>query len=725
MTLWKLSPLVLVFSLVSCGAGLWNLPPTEVRQKLEAGDYSFFTSLSDDEVVGADLSSLGPGAWYYSGFVLAKIHRPLAAERLWHIARERERSPWNTLAAREELKSARERKDWPVAEDAARWLLRRFPQDLSLQRELVTALYWQKLDREAWKILTSWPPKAFSRSQERENLLYKAVLAVRLGYTDEASKALKTLIFDTPAALLSYRVYSFLEEDPRRYALLGPEGHWAAFWQSMAGQEMAQEAEKWLSHNANLPAFWRNPIFITEVGSLFRTPSLARPALTLLDKLPEAKGALGYSLAMAKGELYEALSYGRSAEENFHKAQSLAQNSQEWDRASWNYLAAKAQRVTDVLGDFEQILKKTRQPAYYSDVLSSWMAQLASQRDWRLLARVYRDLSPYLVPDDEATVDFLLASLARHEMLNLREVGIHETIRDLLLKTITLSPFSYESLMARAILGQALPLDTRPNIDATLDERYTKPLPEGPEPPVGQWVKGFFRFGLAREAGTLLIRVLGASSTEVSPGLVRETASKLQEKKEYKTSLLLMDAAVAKPGYPTQKRDWELLFPRAWPALMDTLAKKNHVDASLLTALIRVESSFDPKAKSWVGATGLSQLMPSTARGVARELRLKVTDLEDPETNLTLGARYLGDLLRDEKKAYLALMAYNAGYGRVASWRRTLGSLPEEIFVEAVPFSETRYYVKKVLRSAVMYGILYHQKTLPEMVRLIYPEFRF
>ncbi len=727
MVLWKISPLVLIFSLVSCGAGLWNQPPSEVRQNLEAGNYAFFNSLSDDEVVAADLSSLGPGAWYYAGFIMAKLNRPLAAERLWHLAREREKAPWNTLAAREELSSAKERKDWPVAEDAARWLLHRFPQDLELQRELVTALYWQKMDQEAWKILSKWPAQAFSPAQERENLLYKAVLAVRLGYTEEATKALKTLVFDTPATMLSYRVYSFLEEDPRRYALLGPDGHWAAFWQSMAGQEMGSEAEHWLSRNAlsNLSQFWKNPVFIAEMGTLFRTPSLAREGLSLLSKVSATTGELGYSFFMTRGELEAALSHTSLAEKAFLQAQQLAGNTKEWDRASWNYLSAKLQNTTNLLRDFEKILKKTRQPSYYSDVFSSWMAEVAAQRDWNLLASIYRKLSPYLVPEDAATVDFLLASLARHDFLSLEAAGIEESIRDLLLKTISLSPFSYESLMSRAILGQSLPLETRPNIDATLDERYVKPLPKGPLPAVGTWVKGFFDFGLAHEAGLLLIRILGTSSTEVSTTLVRETAKRLQEKKEYKTSLLLMDAAVAKTGYPVQKKDWELLFPQAWPDLMSKLAKKNHLEESLLIALIRVESSFDPKAQSWVGATGLSQLMPSTAKAVARELRLKIQDLEDPETNLTLGAKYLGDILHSEKKAYLALMAYNAGYGRVSFWRRTLGGLPEEIFVEAVPFSETRYYVKKVLRSAVMYGLLYHHKSLPEMVRLIYPEFRF
>jgi len=127
---------------------------------------------------------------------------------------------------------------------------------------------------------------------------------------------------------------------------------------------------------------------------------------------------------------------------------------------------------------------------------------------------------------------------------------------------------------------------------------------------------------------------------------------------------------------------------------------------------VRQESAFDPRAVSSAGALGLTQLMPTTARRVARRAGLPVpdsADLLDPGVNVQLGARYLAELLqRYDGSRLAALVAYNAGPTRWRRWRR----LPEhradaELFVEAIPFAETRRYVKAVLRNELLYRELH------------------
>jgi soluble lytic murein transglycosylase len=112
--------------------------------------------------------------------------------------------------------------------------------------------------------------------------------------------------------------------------------------------------------------------------------------------------------------------------------------------------------------------------------------------------------------------------------------------------------------------------------------------------------------------------------------------------------------------------------------------------------------------------------MPVTAAETAKRLKMKSYDLAKPEDNLALGAAYLATMVRSQQQIFLALMAYNAGGGRIKPWKAELGRLPVEIFVEAAPISETRDYVKRILVSTVMYGVL-HGKTLGEMVKLVYP----
>ena len=118
---------------------------------------------------------------------------------------------------------------------------------------------------------------------------------------------------------------------------------------------------------------------------------------------------------------------------------------------------------------------------------------------------------------------------------------------------------------------------------------------------------------------------------------------------------------------------------RAYDRLIDEAALTHGVDAALIKAVMRTESSFDPFAVSPAGARGLMQLMPALAE------ELGVTDVFDPRQNIMAGARYLGQLLASTKgNVPLALASYNAGPGNVARYK----GIP--------PFDETRNYVKKI-----------------------------
>ncbi|HEX2211773.1 MAG TPA: transglycosylase SLT domain-containing protein, partial [Longimicrobium sp.] len=155
-----------------------------------------------------------------------------------------------------------------------------------------------------------------------------------------------------------------------------------------------------------------------------------------------------------------------------------------------------------------------------------------------------------------------------------------------------------------------------------------------------------------------------------------------------------------------------VVFPFPFADLVRDEAKRANVDPYLLAGLIRQESSFNPKARSWVGATGLSQIMPATGQWLAPGAGVSNFDvslLTVPEINLRMGARYLRDQLRRYGgKRDLALAAYNAGPSRADRWRRELGYGGDpDAFRERIPFAETREYVQLVLRNSVIYHRLY------------------
>jgi soluble lytic murein transglycosylase len=156
---------------------------------------------------------------------------------------------------------------------------------------------------------------------------------------------------------------------------------------------------------------------------------------------------------------------------------------------------------------------------------------------------------------------------------------------------------------------------------------------------------------------------------------------------------------------------WHLAFPLPYRSALVTYSRQNDLDPYLVAALIRQESEFNVRAISHANAYGLMQVLPSTGRQLARQLRIRrfsANDLLTPNRNLQLGTTYFRWLMKaygDEEEQ--ALAAFNAGKSRVDRWN-TWGPFEEQAeFVETVPFQETRNYIEVVLRNADVYRRLY------------------
>lgn len=145
-------------------------------------------------------------------------------------------------------------------------------------------------------------------------------------------------------------------------------------------------------------------------------------------------------------------------------------------------------------------------------------------------------------------------------------------------------------------------------------------------------------------------------------------------------------------------------------------ARLINLDPAWVYGLIRQESRFITDARSHVGASGLMQLMPATARWVARKIGMKdftPSSVNDFDTNTVLGTNYLSMVLGDlGGSQVLATAGYNAGPGRSVQWRAKLdGPVEGAIFAETIPFTETRLYVKNVLSNAVYYAMMFSGKS--------------
>jgi soluble lytic murein transglycosylase len=192
---------------------------------------------------------------------------------------------------------------------------------------------------------------------------------------------------------------------------------------------------------------------------------------------------------------------------------------------------------------------------------------------------------------------------------------------------------------------------------------------------------------------------------------------------EYAKRIHLYDRTVNTADRTKGEHDFGLRYPTPFKEQLSPIAKNIDLNLAWAYGLIRQESRFITNASSSVGASGLMQVMPNTAKYVAKKIGMNSYTnerLKETQTNLTLGSHYLNMVLKDLDDSWvLASAAYNAGPSRPKSWREKLNQTTEgAIFVESIPFNETRTYVKNVLANASYYSLLMDGQTIPMKQRL-------
>ncbi|HEY4351280.1 MAG TPA: transglycosylase SLT domain-containing protein [Paraburkholderia sp.] len=194
---------------------------------------------------------------------------------------------------------------------------------------------------------------------------------------------------------------------------------------------------------------------------------------------------------------------------------------------------------------------------------------------------------------------------------------------------------------------------------------------------------------------------------------------------EYARRIELYDRTVNTADRTKTDHDFSLRYLSPFRDIVERDAQSNGLDIEWAYGLIRQESRFIMNARSEVGASGLMQLMPGTAQLVAKKIGLGPISREqmnDINTNILLGTNYLSMIYNEfDGSAVLATAGYNAGPGRPRNWRQSLQHPVEgAIFAEAIPFQETRDYVKNVLSNTVYYAALFEGRPQSLKARLGY-----
>ncbi len=216
--------------------------------------------------------------------------------------------------------------------------------------------------------------------------------------------------------------------------------------------------------------------------------------------------------------------------------------------------------------------------------------------------------------------------------------------------------------------------------------------------------QAFYELGLRSEAS---LEWNWAIQTLADPQLL--AAAELARRMEW------YDRAINTAERTRELHDFELRFLAPYRELAQQAARENEIDEAWVFGLMRQESRFVNVARSSVGASGLMQIMPATARWIAKRLGIKKfhpNEMQDPAKNIQFGAYYLKHVQTSlDGSPVLATAAYNAGPSRAQRWRDTR-PMEAAVYIESIPFAETRDYVKKVMSNAMYYAARFGQPSV-------------
>lgn len=424
--------------------------------------------------------------------------------------------------------------------------------------------------------------------------------------------------------------------------------------------------------------------------------------------------------------------YRRRSLKQFESALSLAGDDNERDQALWYYLQSCLKISTEeAVAGLQKYAASFSQKEYFDDFFDSLSVLLFSGGKWDLFEKVYDAIKDYASQATVSKYAYLTARILQTQIKDSDE----NKIKSALQKAVDCDPgtFVYYKLLAANELGYSTesvdkmffaPKNLPPLVPEKMSQEETlsarKLLLGYADFGFGEMIYDEWKFFFDMDS-----RIIDLETVVRLSSFLRQMANGQND--YYSKSLRMISRSANLDGIQISKKAFELLYPRNFMEQVQESAKEFEVDDHLMFALIRTESFFEPKIQSHAGAIGLTQLMEATASDCAKKLKVEEYNLLDPATNIRFGTYYYSHVKRRlNDSGILALFAYNAGITTVRRWIRSskieLNSqkqLWSDMFLETLPFAETRGYGRRVVSAAAMYAYLYGGKNPCQIVNEI------
>ncbi len=435
------------------------------------------------------------------------------------------------------------------------------------------------------------------------------------------------------------------------------------------------------------------------------------------------------------GRLYSKCnSYPTKTTNAFIRAMNSSSSKEKYDNALWYYLnEVQKKSIKDTFTAIERFKSKWNNSAYFDDIFNTLCVTLLNEHKYKDFYLITKSIKGFCSEETYSKFAYITARLIQLQFLTERnfeeDIDLDEVAASLLEDCLSPSSALYYKLLA----AYNLQYSDEKIYELICKKNYDKSgsgesIPFAPDFSQENYLLGLADFGFAE---ILYDEWKKTPSSSIS----LETATKLssflnkcgqENNNYYSQSLRIASKKFYAMETDSSAKFLNLVFPNCFKDDIESMCREFNTPPYLFYALVRSESFFDTQIESHAGAVGLTQLMSSTASDVAKKLKVSEYDLKDYKTNLRFGCYYLEELRRRlDSQSLLALFAYNAGPSRVRAWVKSAkiefgkNDLPQDLFLEALPYEETREYGRKVLSAACLYGALYYSKSFSEVIEEI------
>lgn len=420
-----------------------------------------------------------------------------------------------------------------------------------------------------------------------------------------------------------------------------------------------------------------------------------------------------YTVSFYKGRLYGVMGQYTRSVEYFEKAFMLANSDSQADYALLNLFEMLRKNSPEKL--YNYIFKysgRWHDSAVFVGFWEEYITYLCENRDWNLIYSIYTSFGASLHADTCARLGYLTGKIVSDSLF---EDNVFKTSGDRLkfagacfLEALNKDHniFYYRMMALKELKRDDFAPETQ--IDSIIPVTKDCTLDKTAMADLKKTVQILLEWGLSSEAYEILLFY-----DFLPVDYVESLVDCFYNSGYWEKGLRVASRFMYSPDRKLTKEDYKYLYPLGFENLIEEISREFNLDKNLVYGLVRTESFFNPGINSSAGAVGLTQLMLPTAIDTAKKLKISdlvsdVEDLKNPELNLRLGCSYLSQLIsRLDGKKLDALFAYNGGITRVRRWRAGASDLSDELFLEIVPFKETRDYGRKVLSAEYFYEYLY------------------